>query len=88
MGLFHFDIAKMRRFSEVFFNNRLNEEPVSDESDEVVFFIPMIPMNHSDKHKKKRAYLSICPLIQDSNNESNPICMSLRAGLNSHKFLV
>lgn len=53
MGLFPFDIAKMRRFSEVFFNNRLNEEPVSDESDEVVFFIPMIPMNHSDKHKKK-----------------------------------
>ena len=52
MGLFPFDIAKMTRIFGVFFDNYLNKFLVSDESDEVVFFIPMSPIMYSDRHKK------------------------------------
>ena len=88
IGLFPFDIANMRCFSEVFFYNYINESLVCDDSDEVVFFIPMTPMNHPDKHKKSGHIFRYVRSVRDSNKESNPTYKFLPIGLYWHKILV
>ena len=85
--LFPSDNAKMMSLFEVFFNNHLNESTISDESDEVVFFIPMIPKNHFDKHKKTGTSFDMSAQFKTPNKEPNPIYMFLPIGLYSYKFL-
>ena len=88
VGLFSFRIAKMERFFEVFLIRHLKETPDSDDSDKVVFSIPMTPTSHSDRHKKNGHIFRYVRSCQGSYFYSTPIFyLSSSIGSNWHRFL-